>query len=158
MPDRDQQVPSVFVVDDYRSLVESLVALLGSLEFQVHAFSSPSEFLSFYRAEMPGCLILDIRMPQQNGFQLYKQLLREDKRQPVIFMSAYADVTTAVAAMKMGAVEFIEKPFDHKVLIDLTHKALDLDSKWRACDARISEIENRVARLSDREMETLRLI
>jgi FixJ family two-component response regulator len=97
-------------------------------------------------------------MPPQNGLQLYEQLLRDDRRLPVIFMSAYADVTTAVSAMKLGAIEFIEKPFDRKVLVDLVHKALDLDSHWRARDAQIADIENRVARLSDRERETLRLI
>jgi FixJ family two-component response regulator len=148
----------VFVVDDDRPLLESLVALLESLAFQVRAFSSPSSFLRFYRAGMPGCLILDIRMPRQNGLQLYEQLLREDKRLPVIFISAHADVTTAVAAMKMGAIEFIEKPFDRKVLIDRVHKALHLDSHWRARDAQIDALEDRVARLSHRETETLRLI
>jgi two-component system, LuxR family, response regulator FixJ len=158
MPDRIQHVPSVFVVDDDKPLVDSLTAILESLEFQVRAFSSPSDFVRFYRAEMPGCLILDISMPPQNALQLYEQLLREGKRLPAIFMSACADVTTVVAAMKLGAVEFIEKPFDRKLLIDVVHKALDLDSQWRARDARIAEIEHRVARLSDREMETLRLI
>jgi FixJ family two-component response regulator len=97
-------------------------------------------------------------MPRQNGLEVYEQLLREDKRLPVIYMTAHADVTIAVAAMKMGAVEFIEKPVDCKVLIDLVHKALNLDAQWRARDAKIAALENRVARLSDREMETLRLI
>jgi FixJ family two-component response regulator len=158
MPDRDHHNPTVFIVEDDGPLLESLVALLEALEFQVRGFSSPSDFLRFYRAEMPGCLILDICMPPQNGLQLYEQLLRDDRRLPVIFMSAYADVTTAVSAMKLGAIEFIEKPFDRKVLVDLVHKALDLDSHWRARDAQIADIENRVARLSDRERETLRLI
>jgi FixJ family two-component response regulator len=107
---------------------------------------------------MPGCLILDVRMPRQNGLELYEQLLREGKRLPVIFISAHADVTTAVAAMKSGAIEFIEKPFDRKVLIDLVHKAMSLDAEWRARDAQIAAMEDRVARLNDRELETLRLI
>jgi FixJ family two-component response regulator len=158
MPERDQPVPSVFIVDDDRPLLESLVGLLEALEFQPRGFSSPGSFLRYYRAEMPGCLILDIQMPRQNGLELYEQLLREGKRLPVIFMSAHADVTTAVAAMKKGAIEFVEKPFDRKLLIDLIHKALDLDSHWRAGDAQIAALDDRVGRLSDRELETLRLI
>src|SRR5688500_4616606 len=158
MPQRDQKVPSVFIVDDDRPLVESLVALLEALGFQARGFSCPVSFLRYYRAEMPGCLVLDIRMPRQNGLELYEQLLREGKRLAVIFMTAHADVATAVAAMKIGALEFIEKPFDHKVLIDLVHKAVDLDSQWRAGDARIAALHDRVGRLSDRELETLRLI
>jgi two-component system response regulator TtrR len=158
MPERDQDLPSVFVVDDDRPLVESLVGLLEALGFQARGFSCPVSFCRYYRPEMRGCLILDIRMPRQTGLELYEQLLREGKRLPVIFITAHADVATAVAAMKTGAVELIEKPFDRKVLIDLIHNALDLDSQWRARDAQIAALEDRVARLSDREMETLRLI
>ncbi|HJQ78837.1 MAG TPA: response regulator [Lacipirellulaceae bacterium] len=158
MPEPVQHVPSVFIVDDDRPLVESLVALFEALGFQARGFSCQGSFLRYYRAEMPGCLILDVRMPRQNGLELYEQLVREGKRLPVIFITAHADVATAVAAMKIGAIEFIEKPFDHKVLIDLVHKALDLGSQWRAGDARIAALHDRVGRLSDRELETVRLI
>ena len=65
---------------------------------------------------MPGCLLLDIRMPRQTGLELYETLLQEGKRLPVIFITAHADVTTAVAAMKTGAIEFLEKPFDRETL------------------------------------------
>jgi FixJ family two-component response regulator len=155
---RHHYVPTVFVVDDDRQLLESLAPWLEALDFQVRVFSCPRKFLDYYRAEMRGCLILDIRMPTRNGLELYEQLLREGKRLPVIYMTAHADVATAVAAMKMGAVEIIEKPFDSKILIDFIHRALNLDSQWRARDAQIADLEDRVSRLSDREMETLRLI
>ncbi len=154
----DRRSTTVFVVDDDQVLLDSIVALLESLDFPVCAFTSAADFRQFYRAKMPGCLILDIRMPRQNGLQLYEQLLCEGKRLPVIFVSGQADVSIAVAAMKMGAVELLEKPFDHKVLIDLVHKALNLDAQWRARDALIAAIEERVARLSGREFETLQLI
>jgi FixJ family two-component response regulator len=156
--DRNHHVPTVFVVDDDRQLLESLAPWLESLGFQVRAFSSPNRFLDYYRAEMPGCLILDIRMPGQNGLELYEQLLCEGKRLPVIYMTAHADFTIAVSAMKLGAIEIIEKPFDIKILTDSIHKALNLDTQWRARDAQIAALEDRVARLSDREIETLRLI
>src|SRR5215218_7956159 len=103
---------TVFVVDDDQEMRDSLRALLVILGFQVTAFATPGSFHRFYRSEMPGCLLLDIRMPRQTGLELYERLLEEGKRLPVIFITAHADVGTAVAAMKTGAIEFLEKPFD----------------------------------------------
>lgn len=150
--------PTVFVVDDDQQLLDSLVELLDVLGFQVRAFNSPGGFVRFYRAEMPGCLILDIRMPRQNGLNLYEQLLLENKRIPVIFITAHADVSTAVAAMKTGATEFLEKPFDRNTLLDRVHKALALDAERRCEDAEYAAIVERIDQLSERDRETLKLI
>src|SRR3990170_80794 len=150
--------PTVFVVDDDRQALDSLKVLLDVSGFQVRAFSSPGSFSRFYRADMPGCLLLDIRMPRQSGIELYEQLLREGKRLPVIFITAHADVSTAVAAMKTGAIEFLEKPFDRETLLDRVRKALTLDAEWRAGDARFADLVDRVGRLSPRERETLSMI
>jgi FixJ family two-component response regulator len=158
MPPASPTPPTVFVVDDDEQLRESLTALLEVLNFQVRAFSTPGSFHRYYRAEMPGCLILDLRMPRQSGLELYEQLLREGKRLPVIFITAHADVTSAVAAMKSGAVEFLEKPFDRETLLDRVLAALKLDAEWRSQDARWGAIEKRIAKLSDRERETLAMI
>jgi FixJ family two-component response regulator len=150
--------PTVFVVDDDRQMRESLVALLGALEIPVEAFAAPGAFQRHYRATMPGCLLLDVRMPRQNGLELYEQLLREGKRLPVIFMTAHADVSMAVAAMKTGAIEFLEKPFDRETLVDRVQKALALDAEWRRRDAEFASINERVALLTERERETLALL
>ena len=150
--------PTVFVVDDDEQLRESLGALLDVLNFEVRMFSTPGSFHRFYRSEMPGCLLLDLRMPRQNGLELYEQLLSEGKRLPVIFITAHADVTTAVAAMKSGAIEFLEKPFDRETLLDRVLNALKLDAQWREQDFELAAIEQRIARLSERERETLALI
>jgi FixJ family two-component response regulator len=158
MPDPAENKPSVFIVDDDKQLLDSLVALLDALGFQVRAFSTPSSFVRFYRREMPGCLVLDIRMPGQSGLELYQQLLSEGKRLPVIFITADADVTTAVSAMKTGAIEFLEKPFDRHIFIDRIRKALALDAGWRQRDAQIAALDERISRLSHREAETLQLI
>ena len=96
--------PTVFVVDDDQQMRDSLCGLLEVLGFQVTAFATPGSFHRYYRAEMPGCLLLDIRMPRQTGLELYESLLEEGKRLPVIFITAHADVSTAVAAMKSGAI------------------------------------------------------
>jgi FixJ family two-component response regulator len=158
MPDPADNKPSVFIVDDDKQLLDSLVTLLEVLGFQVRAFSTPDSFLRFYRREMPGCLVLDIRMPGQTGLELYQELLRDGKRLPVIFVTADADVTIAVAAMKTGAIEFLEKPFDRDILVDRVRKAIALDAQWRDRDAQIAALEERIARLSARERETLQLI
>jgi FixJ family two-component response regulator len=150
--------PTVFVVDDDQQMRDSIIALLEVLDFTVQAFASPASFHRFYRAEMPGCLLLDIRMPRQSGLELYEQLLNEGKRLPVIFITAHADVTTAVAAMKTGAIEFLEKPFDRETLVERLRKALALDAEWRERDASFSALADRVAKLTDRQRETLELI
>ncbi len=150
--------PTIFVVDDDQQMRDSLCALLEALDFRVCAFGAPGAFLRHYRSEMPGCLLLDIRMPRQSGLEMYDQLLRGGKRLPVIFISAHADVTTAVAAMKTGAIEFLEKPFDRATLVEHVQRALALDAQWRRRDAEFAELSRRISRLNSRDRETLALI
>jgi FixJ family two-component response regulator len=154
----DPSKPTVFVVDDDQEMRDSLCALLDVLGFQRMAFSTPGSFERYYRTEMPGCLLLDIRMPRQSGLELYEALLQAGKRVPVIFITAHADVTTAVAAMKSGAIEFLEKPFDRETLVARIRKALALDAEWRSGDAYFAELADRIARLNSRERETLEMI
>lgn len=153
-----QNTPTVFVVDDDRPMRESLVVLLEALGFAVRAFPSAAAFHRFYRPQMSGCLLLDVRMPVQDGLALYEQLLREGKRLPVIFITAHANVTTAVAAMKTGAIEFLEKPFGRQTLLEHIRKALALDAQWRQSESEFVAIEERIQRLTDRERETLELL
>ena len=158
MPTAQLSNPTVYVVDDDQQMRDSLCALLEVLGFQVKAFSTPGSFHRYYRSEMPGCLVLDIRMPRQSGLELYEQLLEEGKRLPVVFFTAHADVSTAVAALKTGAIEFLEKPFDRETLLDRVRTALSLDAEWRASDAHFEDIDERVAQLSKRERATLAMI
>ncbi len=150
--------PTLFVVDDDEQIRESLRALLSVLGYEVLPFSTPGGFHRHYRSEMAGCLILDIRMPRQSGLELYVQLLHEGKRLPVIFITAHADVPTAVAAMKSGAVEFLEKPFDRDTLLNRVERALELDAQWRSQDAALAALAARIAVLNERDRETLQMI
>jgi FixJ family two-component response regulator len=150
--------PTVFVVDDDRQMRQSLTVLLETLRYCVRAFSSAGAFHRVYRAHMPGCLLLDVRMPAQDGLALFEQLQQEGKLLPVIFITAHADVTTAVAAMKTGAIEYLEKPFDRHTLVDRIQKALALDAKWRQRDADFTALQQRIGRLTDRDRETLELL
>jgi len=146
------------VVDDDQQMRDSLCALLDVLGFRVKAFATPGSCHRFYRPDMPGCLVLDIRMPRQTGLELYELMLKEGKRLPVIFITAHADVSTAVAAMKTGAIEFLEKPFDRETLLDRVRTALTLDAKWREGDAQFAGLVDRVQQLSLREQQTLEMI
>ncbi len=157
MPPTTTDKPTVFVVADDQQMRESLCVLLEMLGFQVNAFATPGSFARDYEPEMAGCLLLDIRMPRQSGLELYEQMLREGKRLPVIFITAHADVSTAVAAMKTGAIEFLEKPFERATLLDSVEKALALDAQWRKRDAEFAALAERVDRLNPRDRETLAL-
>lgn len=150
--------PTVFVVDDDDDMRASLETLLEVLGFAVRAFPSAGSFSRYYQAGMSGCLVLDIRMPRQTGLELYEQLLSEGKRLPVIFITAHADVPTAVAAMKTGALEFLEKPFDRHNLLERVEAAIQLDARWRERDAAFTAVEERIQRLNERDRETLALI
>ena len=158
MTPAQNNTPTVYVVDDDRPMRDSLVGLITAMGFSSHGFASAGAFHKFYRRQLPGCLVLDVRMPVQSGLELYEQLIREGKRLPVIFITAHADVSTAVAAMKTGAVEFLEKPFDRDTLLERIHKALALDADWRRHEAEFNAIDRRIARLNERDQETLQLI
>lgn len=150
--------PTVFVVDDDADLRHSLEMLLQAMKLAVRSFASAAEFRRFYQSSDPGCLVLDVRMPRESGLELYRRLLQDGKRLPVIFMTAHAEVSTAVDAMKTGAIEFLAKPFDRSTLIDRIHKALALDAEWRARDEVFARLESRIQRLNGRDRTTLELV
>ncbi|HWB10373.1 MAG TPA: response regulator [Pirellulales bacterium] len=150
--------PTVFVVDDDEPMRESLVMLVETMGFAARGFATAGAFHRFYKPGLPGCLVLDVRLPGKSGVELYEQLIREEKRLPVIFITAHADVTTAVAAMKTGAVEFLEKPFDRQTLLDRIERALALDARSRRRQADFAALDARIARLNGRDQETLQFI
>ncbi len=158
MPAEPTHDPTVFVVDDDDDMRSSLETLLHALGFAVCGFASAAAFLRHYRSGMAGCLVADIRMPRQTGLDLYEKLVRDGKRLPVIFMTAHADVPTAVAAMKSGAIEFLEKPFDRHTLLERVRAAIAVDTEWRKREADFAAIEDRIARLNARDRETLALV
>lgn len=149
--------PTVFVVDDDLDLRESLLTLLSALGYETLGFSSAEEFLQFYSTQ-PGCLVLDIHMTGKNGIELYQELLQQNKRIPVIFVTAHASITTAVAALRTGAMDFLEKPFSREVLTDRISKALEIDSVWRKNDTQFQKLDQIVRQLSDTDRETLERI
>ncbi|HWL10484.1 MAG TPA: response regulator [Planctomicrobium sp.] len=148
---------TVFVVDDDVDLRDSLVMLLRALGHIVLPFSSAEEFSSSY-VDQPGCLVLDIQMPGKNGIELYEELLTQGKRIPVIFITAHASISIAVAALKTGAIDFLEKPFDRNTLSDRIERAFQADAAWRECDTRYQQLDQLVQGLSENDQETLKMI
>lgn len=153
-----EREPTVFVVDDDPPMRESLVMLIEAMGFHVLAFASGGAFLRFYREPLPGCLVLDVRLPGKSGVEMYQELLDDGKRLPVIFITAHADVSTAVTAMKSGAIEFLEKPFDRQALLAHIERALAIDADWRRRQASFDALEARIAVLNRRDRETLERI
>src|SRR3954466_12315412 len=114
----------VFVVDDDADARDSLCALLESAAVTAEAYDSARAFLDAYRPGRPGCLIADIRMPDMDGLELQEELNRRDAGLPVIVVTGHADVPLAVRAMKAGAVDLIEKPYDDELLLASVRRAL----------------------------------
>ncbi|HAA04425.1 MAG TPA: DNA-binding response regulator, partial [Syntrophobacteraceae bacterium] len=103
--------PVVYVVDDDPSVLKSLERLLRSASFDVETFSSALEFLDFHHRDAPGCLILDVKMPELSGLELQERLTGRDIAFPVIFITGHGTIPMSVQAMKAGAIDFLQKPF-----------------------------------------------
>jgi len=150
--------PTVFIVDDEVAVAESLRWLIESVGLRVETFSAASEFLARYRPERAGCLVLDVRMPEMSGLELQDRLRVRGVSLPIIFVTGHGGVQTAVRALKGGALDFIEKPFDDQRMLDLVHKALALDAETRHHTAVQAGAAARYASLSAREREVLDLL
>jgi len=150
--------PTVFIGDDEVAVAESLRWLIESVGLRVETFSAASEFLARYRPERAGCLVLDVRMPAMSGLELQDRLKGQGVSLPIIFVTGHGGVQTAVRALKGGAFDFIEKPFDDQRMLDLVQKALALDADARRHTAAQAGAAARYASLSAREHEVLDLL
>ena len=148
----------VFVVDDDPAVRESLEVLLQSAGLVSRAYSNAQEFLDERPGDIIGCLIVDIRMPGLSGLELQEELNRRGSRLPLIILTGHGDVPAAVQALKAGAVDFLQKPFNPESLLDLVEKALNRHTRIRDAEARRAEIASRLDTLTPREREVMALI
>jgi len=146
---------TVFIVDDDPAVRGSMSWLLESVDLPVEVCASAQEFLDAYNPAVPGCLVLDIRLPGMGGLELQKELATRNIHIPIIIVTGHAEVPIAVRAMKAGAVDFIEKPFSDQVLLDCIRLALKRDSESRGTDLRREEIAARIRTLTPREFEVM---
>ncbi len=149
---------TVFVVDDDQAMRKSLKWLIESVGMQVESYASADEFIRNYYPGRSGCLLLDVRMPGMSGLDLQEQFIRQNIKIPIIIITGHGDVPMAVRAMKAGAVDFIEKPFNDEFLLDSIRKALALDVQQRTHQAQRAEIATRLAHLTPREHEVMEMV
>jgi two-component system response regulator FixJ len=150
--------PVVFVVDDDEAVRNSLRLLLKSVGLAASTLPTAQEFLSMYRPNQPGCLVLDVRMPGMSGMELQQQLNIRGAVIPVIFISGHGDIPMAVDAMQQGAFDFLQKPFRDQDLIDRIQRALAKDQTNRAELNERTRTRQRFESLTPREREVLALV
>lgn len=150
--------PVVYVVDDDASVCKSLERLISSAGLDVNTFGSALDFLSGDRPDRPGCLVLDVKMPGITGLELQEKLAALNRSTQIIFITGHGSVPTSVQAMKAGAVDFIEKPFDGNALLDAIWRAIKKDLQNRQRNNEIDTIRKRVDSLTPREREVFELV
>jgi FixJ family two-component response regulator len=156
-PDRDPPLGLVYVVDDDEAVRDSLQFLLEPA-YQVAAFDSAEAFLARYDPKAIACLVLDVRMPGMSGLQLQEELLARGSHLPVVFVTGHGDVPMAVATMKKGAADFIEKPFEQQALKALVERMLGRAREDAARIEREKLNSSLLARLTPREQQVLERI
>ncbi len=148
----------VFVIDDDAAMRRSLENLIRSVGLRVEAFASAQDFLSIKREDVPGCLVLDVRLPGLSGLDLQKRMTEADIEIPIIFITGHGDIPMSVQAMKAGAVEFLSKPFRDQELLDAIQQALERDRKSREQRAEVAVLRGRFDLLTPREREVMPLL
>lgn len=149
--------PIVFIVDDDRRICESLSELLSTFDLRVVTFGSATEYMAYPRPDVPGCLILDVELPDINGLDLQSQT-GQGNHPPIVFITGHGDIPTSVRAMKAGAVDFLTKPFNEADLVRAINTAIEQDREARRKRAELAELRQRLSSLTPREREVLPLV
>ncbi|HRQ83137.1 MAG TPA: response regulator, partial [Azospirillaceae bacterium] len=129
MSDAAATEPIVYIVDDDEAVRDSLAALVEVAGLKAAAFANPLAFLRHFTTEQPGCVVADLRMPFMDGLELQEELTKRGAALPVIVVTAHGEVSAAVAALRAGAVDFLEKPFDDGIFLSRVHEALQKDAR-----------------------------
>jgi len=148
----------VFVIDNDPSMRAALEDLVGSVQLEVRLFASPQEFLASKPPDVPGCLVLDVRLPGMSGLTFQNELARMGVDLPVIFITRHGDIRMSVRAMKAGAFDFLTKPFRDQDVLDAIQAAIERDRERRRDAALVSDLRQRYATLTERERHIMRLV
>ena len=155
----EQTGATVFVIDDDDDVRRSLERLIGSVDLEVETFASAEEFLDRDPAiDGPACIVLDVRLPGLSGLDLQERLVAAGLNLPIIFMTGHGTVPMSVRAMKAGAVDFLQKPFDDQALLDAVHQALEENRTFLKQESQNLETRRRLDILTPREREVLELV
>jgi FixJ family two-component response regulator len=150
--------PVVYVVDDDEGIRKSLESLIRSVGLNVQTFESAQDFLAAKRQTVPGCLVLDVRLPGLSGLDLQSELARAEIQTPIIFITGHGDIPMSVRAMKAGAVEFLTKPFREEDLLDAIRQAIKRDQVLQLERSEIADLRERVRSLTPREKEVMKRV
>lgn len=150
--------PTVFVVDDDASIRDALSLLISLKGMRAAVFTSAEDFLAVYDHSWRGCLLTDLKMPGMNGLALQAVLREKGVTLPVVVLTAHGDVSTTRAALKNGAVDFLEKPVDDDVLVDVLKNAIRIDEERNRAQTERAQVTASLSRLTAREREVLELL
>ena len=148
----------VFVIDDDASVRDAIQSLMRSVGQHVESYASAQEFLRSKRPDLPGCIVLDVRLPGFSGLELQRKLADADILTPIVFMTGHGDIPMSVKAMKAGAVEFLTKPFRDQDLLDAIQQALERDRAARRERGLVEDLRERYDVLTRREREVMRFV
>jgi FixJ family two-component response regulator len=148
----------VFVIDDDASVRDAIQSLMRSVGQHVESYASAQEFLRSKRPDLPGCIVLDVRLPGFSGLELQRKLADADILTPIVFMTGHGDIPMSVKAMKAGAVEFLTKPFRDQDLLDAIQQALERDRAARRERRLVEDLRERYDVLTRREREVMRFV
>ena len=146
---------SVYIVDDDHAVRNSLAMLFKTVRMSAHTFISPHEFLARSDLAHPGCILLDLRMPELNGLEVLTRLHERAEMMPVLIVTGYGNAPTAVRAVKLGAKEFLEKPVNEEFLIERVQHWVDADARSRQEHAHHARLTEHLKSLSQRERQVL---
>lgn len=148
----------VFVIDDDASMRDAVSRLLNAVGLTVQTFASAREFLAGKLPDVPGCAVLDVRLPGLSGLDLQREMVERGIHIPVIFITGHGDIPMSVQAMKAGAVEFLTKPFRDQDLLDAVRSGIQLDRQGRKERAELAELRDGHRQLTPREREVMSLV
>jgi FixJ family two-component response regulator len=148
----------VFVIDRDPSMRAALEDLIGSVALSVQTFASTQEFLASKRPDVPGCLVLDVNLPEMNGLAFQGEIARMGVDLPIIFITRHVDIRMSVRAMKAGAVDYLTKPFRNQEVLDAIHAAIERNRERRHEAVLVADLWERYATLTTRERQTMRLV
>ena len=148
----------VHVVDDDASMRGALEGLFDSVGLDARTYATARDFLTAGLADKPGCVVIDIRLPDMNGLDFQAQLVDIGVRLPVVMMTGYGDIPMSVRAMKRGAVDFLSKPFHDQDMLDAVMAAIERDRQRRTVEGDISQLQQRFGTLSARELQVMQLV
>jgi FixJ family two-component response regulator len=158
MPSQTNERAIVHVVDDDASMRGALEGLFDSVGLETQTYAAAREFLATSISDRPGCIVIDIRLPDMNGLDVQVQLIEMGVRLPVVMMTGHGDIPMSVRAMKRGAVDFLPKPFHDQDMLDAVMSAIERDRQRRTVEGDVSQMQQRFGTLSPRELQVMLLV